>query len=225
MEDRPRHSTIASLPLDRRRLLEVVGAGFGATLPMRMISAPDRKLVWNLWRQENPGAAPDTVEEYAPIVLSVTEWATLTAVVERFFPKTAGTPGGAETGAHVYIDRTLSTVYKGQLSGYRTGLAAIEASVDGGFSAADSGTQDATLRDIDDGKNTEVSTGFFNTLLGHTRQGMFCDPIHGGNREFMGWDLIGYPGIKLVWSAEDQAIGAKVNPEHASVEKFGGRAR
>ena len=36
--------------------------------------------------------------------------------------------------------------------------------------------------------------GFFATLLEYTRQGMFADPIHGGNAGFAGWDLIGYPG-------------------------------
>ena len=34
-------------------------------------------------------------------------------------------------------------------------------------------------------------------LLEHTREGMFSDPIYGGNVNFAGWDLIGYPGIKL----------------------------
>ena len=62
--------------------------------------------------------------------------------------------------------------------------------------------------------------GFFPLLLEHTRQGMFCDPIHGGNRNFAGWDLLGYPGIKLVWTEADQSEGTEVRPEHVSVEEF-----
>ena len=53
---------------------------------------------------------------------------------------------------------------------------------------------------------------------------MFGDPIHGGNKDFAGWDLIAYPGVKLVWTAEEQAIDAVVIPEHASVAEFGGKA-
>ena len=60
------------------------------------------------------------------------------------------------------------------------------------------------------------------SLLEHTRQGMFGDPIYGGNKDFAGWDLIGYPGIKLVWTEEEQAIDAVVEPQHISVEQFGG---
>jgi hypothetical protein len=30
----------------------------------------------------------------------------------------------------------------------------------------------------------------------HTLQGTFGDPYYGGNANFVGWDLIGYPGIR-----------------------------
>lgn len=225
MAENPSHSSIPSLRLNRRRLVQGAAVGLAAALPARMLSASDRMAAWNLWQQENPGAAPDTVDEYVPIVLSATEWATLTAVVNRLFPKTDATPGGAETGAHIFIDRTLSTVYTANIPDYRAGLAAIEKSVDGGFAAADPDTQDATLTELEAGKLTGAPDRFFGTLLGHTRQGMFCDPIYGGNRQFMGWDMIGYPGIKLVWSEGEQAIDAMVKPEHISVQKYGGQAR
>lgn len=35
---------------------------------------------------------------------------------------------------------------------------------------------------------------FFHALCLHTRQGMFCDPVYGGNRNRVGWDFIGFPG-------------------------------
>jgi hypothetical protein len=41
---------------------------------------------------------------------------------------------------------------------------------------------------------------------------MFGDPAHGGNADFAGWKLIGYPGIKLEVSAAEQAVGTKVKP-------------
>lgn len=226
MRDDSRHITVAPMRLNRRRLVQGgATAGLAAALPAQMLSASDRKIAWSLWQEENPEATPVAVEEYVPIVLTATEWTTLTAVVDRLFPKSDTTPGGAETGAHIYIDQKLSTRYASQSSDYQTGLAAIEAAIDGGFSAASAADQDDALRNIEAGKVKDVPEGFFNTLLEHTRQGMFCDPIHGGNREFMGWDMIGYPGIKLSWSAEEQAIGTKVEPEHISVEQYGGTAR
>ena len=30
----------------------------------------------------------------------------------------------------------------------------------------------------------------------HTRQGFYCDPIYGGNKNRVGWDVIGFPGPK-----------------------------
>jgi len=39
---------------------------------------------------------------------------------------------------------------------------------------------------------------FFNMLYQNVMQGMFSDPIHGGNRDKAGWNLIGFPGIVAV---------------------------
>lgn len=225
MVDHPRPPVTAPLRPSRRRLIQGAGAALAAALPAGKLSASDRQLAWRLWQQEHPGATPASVDDYVPIVLSDAEWATLTAIVDRLFPKTDTTPSGSETGAHIYIDQKLSAFYADQVAIYRDGLAAVEASIAGGFSTASAADQDAALREIEAGTVTDVPAGFFAIVLGHTRQGMFCDPIHGGNREFLGWDMIGYPGIKLVWTADDQAIDAVVKPEHLSVANFGGTAR
>lgn len=235
MNDTSNQPTIAPLRLNRRRVVQGAAASVAAGIPIGRLSASDRKYAWELWRQENPEATPEAVEDYQPVALSETEWMTLTAIVNRLFPKTDSTPGGAETGAHIFIDQKLNSRYAEDLPDYQSALASIEERVDGGFSNASPDDQDAALRDIEGGTGEDVATqggqvmelpeGFFATLLEHTRQGMFCDPIHGGNREFMGWDMIGYPGIKLVWTAEDQAIDADVEPEYISVEKYGGTAQ
>jgi hypothetical protein len=41
-------------------------------------------------------------------------------------------------------------------------------------------------------------------VLNHTRQGTFGDPYYGGNANFVGWDLLGYPGVRTTVSAADQ---------------------
>jgi gluconate 2-dehydrogenase gamma chain len=35
---------------------------------------------------------------------------------------------------------------------------------------------------------------FFDALVLHTRQGFYCDPVYGGNRDRVGWRTIGFPG-------------------------------
>ena len=35
---------------------------------------------------------------------------------------------------------------------------------------------------------------FFPLLVLHTRQGFYSDPIYGGNRDRVGWEVIGFPG-------------------------------
>jgi gluconate 2-dehydrogenase gamma chain len=38
------------------------------------------------------------------------------------------------------------------------------------------------------------SSTFFESLLEMTIEGFFCDPAYGGNKDMVGWRLIGFPG-------------------------------
>jgi gluconate 2-dehydrogenase gamma chain len=42
--------------------------------------------------------------------------------------------------------------------------------------------------------STEVDLDFLPLLVTHTRQGFYADPIYGGNRNQIGWKVIGFPG-------------------------------
>lgn len=42
--------------------------------------------------------------------------------------------------------------------------------------------------------SSEQDLDFFGLLVAHTRQGFYADPIYGGNRDRVGWDVIGFPG-------------------------------
>lgn len=42
--------------------------------------------------------------------------------------------------------------------------------------------------------STEVELDFFPLLVTHTRQGFYADPIYGGNKGQVGWQVIGFPG-------------------------------
>lgn len=42
--------------------------------------------------------------------------------------------------------------------------------------------------------NAELDLAFVPLLAFHTRQGFYADPIYGGNRDRIGWEVIGFPG-------------------------------
>jgi gluconate 2-dehydrogenase gamma chain len=42
--------------------------------------------------------------------------------------------------------------------------------------------------------SAEVDLGFVPLLALHTRQGFYADPVYGGNRDHVGWQVIGFPG-------------------------------
>lgn len=44
---------------------------------------------------------------------------------------------------------------------------------------------------------------FFTQLRNDTIEGMFSDPMYGGNRDLAGWRLIGYPGAQRFYSPDD----------------------
>jgi gluconate 2-dehydrogenase gamma chain len=87
---------------------------------------------------------------------------------------------------------------------YRQGLAALDKhcqSHHGGkrFAQLTADVQDELLRLIEAGdvKFEDVSAqGFFDALLKDVPEGFFADPIHGGNRNMVGWSMIGFPGIR-----------------------------
>jgi len=64
--------------------------------------------------------------------------------------------------------------------------------------------QDRWLKDLEDGKPklpTADAKGFFKMLLQNTQEGFWSDPIYGGNRDMVGWKLIGFPGARYDHSA------------------------
>lgn len=42
--------------------------------------------------------------------------------------------------------------------------------------------------------NTDQGKPFFETLCFHVRQGFYADPVYGGNKDRVGWKVIGFPG-------------------------------
>jgi gluconate 2-dehydrogenase gamma chain len=61
---------------------------------------------------------------------------------------------------------------------------------------------------------TPSARQFFALIREHTMDGMFCDPYYGGNINFVGWDLTGYPGTKLMFTPAEQSFGGKIIRVH-----------
>jgi gluconate 2-dehydrogenase gamma chain len=87
---------------------------------------------------------------------------------------------------------------------YRATIKAIDRHVSGKesgkkFSDLDGGAQDALLSDMEKGTLTldgVDAAAFFKLLLQNTKEGMFSDPIYGGNKDMAGWKMIGFPGAR-----------------------------
>ena len=149
--------------------------------------------------------------------LTAAEAEALEAIVSRLIPTDENGPGATEARAAHYIDRALAGPLVSSRAAYALGLAAVDeyaqASRGAPFSNLSAEDQDAVLRDIEKNIATGFSPNssvFFEMVRTHTIQGTFCDPYYGGNANFVGWDLIGYPGIRMAVSDDEQ--GMKVKP-------------
>jgi len=158
--------------------------------------------------------AQQTAEPYKN--LSESEARTLEAIVARLIPSDPKSPGALEAGAARYIDRALGDALAASRSAYAAGLAALDAHARGAagkpFAELGAERQDALLRDLEQNVAkglTPSASAFFELVLGHTLEGTFSDPYYGGNRDFIGWELLGYPGLRLAVLADEQRMDAK----------------
>jgi gluconate 2-dehydrogenase gamma chain len=154
------------------------------------------------------------------VALSASEGETLRAIVARLIPSDESGPGALEARADRYIDRGLAGALKSSRSAYTTGLAAVNAqaqsSKGAAFAKLSPADQDAVLTNIQ-----QTSAQFFNLVRTHTIQGTFSDPFYGGNANFIGWDMIGYPGARTTVSANLQLIDKKPEPSRKSAYDYG----
>jgi gluconate 2-dehydrogenase gamma chain len=160
--------------------------------------------------------------------LTAAEAATLEAVVARLIPADRNGPGALEAGAARYIDGALGDALAAQRPAYAAGLAALDAyaraQAGAAFAALAPERQDALLTDVEQNRATGFgpsSSAFFDLVLGHTLEGTFGDPHYGGNQDFIGWELIGYPGLRLAVTAEQQRMNAVLAPIQSSADYQG----
>ena len=123
-------------------------------------------------------------------VLTPEQAVEIDAITAQIIP-TDDTPGAREAGVVYFIDRALKTFASGQKEAFAGGLAQVQGKTRElfpaaeKFSAASPEQQIAVLKALE---NTPVFGLFrFATVIG-----FFCDPARGGNRNEVGWKLIGF---------------------------------
>jgi gluconate 2-dehydrogenase gamma chain len=64
---------------------------------------------------------------------------------------------------------------------------------------------------------------FFNLLRSHTIAGFFADPVHGGNRDMVGWKLIGFPGAQMSYANDIARYGQPFQGAFKSLAEYQGQ--
>jgi gluconate 2-dehydrogenase gamma chain len=184
----------------RRRFLQFAG---GAGVATALLPSPAH------------GQAQE--EKSAYLFFNPAEAAFIEAAVARLIPSDDTGPGAIEAGVPSYIDRQLAgawgageRLYRGgpwhpgtPTQGYQLPFTPAELfrtalrSVDASFPKMAPQQQDQYLASLQKGGadlGGVPSKQFFDSLLEVTIEGFFSDPAYGGNRDMVGWKLIGFPG-------------------------------
>ena len=119
----------------------------------------------------------------------------MTAICEQIIPGDQD-PGAAWAGVPVFIDRQLIRFHKPHQKTYRVGLRAVEQASGERFSKPfielDAEDQVAVLQSVE-----RTNKPFFDLIVGHTMQGFYGSPRHGGNREAVSWRMLGVPSLPV----------------------------
>ncbi len=136
-------------------------------------------------------AARAATEKSVFRALSPSEASEFEAIAARIIPS-GDSPGAKEAGAIYFIDTVLADIQPKTLEPMRKGLVSLQSDIQEAyktttFAGLSETQQIEALQAIED-------TEFFGTIRFLTIAGTFCDPSHGGNRDRVGWDLIGFEG-------------------------------
>jgi gluconate 2-dehydrogenase gamma chain len=175
--------------LRRRDFLKAAGSIWGATLLASQIPAIAL-------------AASQARDKGRFRTLSPSEARELEAVAARIIP-TTDTPGAREAGAIWFIDQALAGTMAGVRPIISEGLAALQADGNELFSMLTETAQDALLK-------RHETTVFFGQMRFLTLAGTFAMPGHGGNRDHLGWQLLGFDH-RHAWSPPFGYYDAQAN--------------
>lgn len=165
---------------DRRRFLQHAALAVGASV----LPVP-----WSVLARTARAAASAMESEAGFANLDAAQAADLEAIAGRIIPAD-DTPGAREAGVIHFIDQAMGGFMAPAAESLRAGLAELNDAVaaDGlaeRFADLSAGAQDAALTRIEDGE-------FFALVRFLTIAGFLCLPSQGGNRDAIGWKLLGF---------------------------------
>jgi gluconate 2-dehydrogenase gamma chain len=148
----------------------------------------------------------------------------LSAATERIFPENETGPGAVALGVPYFIDKQLASSWGKNGEDYRLGTyeygdgsinqspltrgeifiqalrkmdSISQEEYEEGYADTSEENQDEILKSFEAGdvelKGVE-STAVFDFIRTVTVEGVFSDPLYGGNKNMKGWDMIEYPG-------------------------------
>ena len=144
-------------------------------------------------------------------VLGKVEAADFEAIAARIIP-TTDTPGATEAGVIHFFDNAFADEMSDRLDDARAGLASFNAAL------RDSGSTAERFGDLDPGAqdvflHTQDTSEFFNLIRLMTIFGFFAMSKYGGNKDNIGWDLIGFVGDQGPWQYPFGYYDAQVHGE------------
>ena len=175
--------------LTRRVFLQGSGTFVGSTL-MRAAAPSLAAVSLAACSARDEGAAFET--------LTSAEAREIIAVAARIIP-TSDTPGATEAGAVYFFDKALGSFFADSLEYGRMQLAVFQSGIAEAypgaerFSDLDEADQDAYLK-------TQERSPFFQGARLLTIFGVFSMSKYGGNRDNIGWKLVGMDGPPHAWS-------------------------
>jgi len=161
---------------------------------------------------------------------------TVIAACERIFPSDESGPGATQAGVMIYIDRQLAGPYGTDKYRY-TQPPFVESVAEHGYQGKENPRQiyragihelgtdfvDLKATEQDERLKAIETTYFFRLLRTHTIEGMFCDPMHGGNADLIGWQMLGYPGPQMSYREQvGKYNGIAYRPKPQSLEQIMG---
>ena len=140
-----------------------------------------------------------TAKEEAAVFenLSNAEAREVVAIAARILP-TTNTPGATEAGAVYFFDKAFGTYFAAMQEPARQMLAGFQAGIPAAFPGAEV-FSDLSETDQDAYLKTVERTPFFQGARFMTLAGVFGMSMHGGNRDNIGWKLVGMDGPPHAW--------------------------
>jgi hypothetical protein len=196
----------------RRRFLRVVGAGAIAAGAVGVWYSQKDRGGGHDHDREHDGGPPDTPQRWArvprpdPLVtFNPQQYDTLEAIAAVLLPADED-PGALETGAMVYVDRALGNpAFAAAARSMKVAVAAVnwkagQLSQGKKFVDLTGPEQEAVVQAVYQGEADREGASFkgrtFLTLfMGLLLEGHLSEPVHGGNKDGLGWGLVAFEPV------------------------------